>query len=629
MRSSSTILGLALFLATGRCAARAANLPVPAGDVAALVAALDAANASAEDDSIVLAPGSTYALTAPHHQVTGLPEVAGRITIQGNGATLQRTGAAEFRILDVGASGDLTLDGVTIKGGKLTFTSLPAPLFSDGGAGIRVLGRGKLTISNATITQNTCTGAVCLGGGILLYDDQSPEVTLIDSTVSDNSAENGGGICLRHNDQILRLTRTTVNGNSANEGGGIGTYGHDDVTIVDSAIRDNSVSQTVTSGGALGGGILDVGGGTFTIKGTTISENRATANQNGGFTAVYGGGMGENGGATVTMTNSTVTGNSVTNSGTALAGGAGLFSEGGGKWTLNNVTISHNAITAQNGTGGGLETTRGIFTLRNTIVFGNTAAGRPDCSAQGSNVSGPIFDSFVLTEGHNLVGDTTGCAGFVAASGDLIGVDPLLGPLADNGGPTQTRPLLALSPALDAGDPGLPGTGTACEAVDQRGVGRPQGTRCDIGAYEQEVSVPTTSTTTTVLQTSTTVTTTTTLPGICAGAPAPTFVSIDCRLDVLVARVRSATDLGRLERSLEGIITKARAKKIQAEGFDAAGRRKQSLNALKKAIARTRSFIHKLRSLPGRKVIPPATSTELQDAANPILADMKTLRSAL
>jgi hypothetical protein len=104
---------------------------------------------------------------------------------------------------------------------------------------------------------------------------------------------------------------------------------------------------------------------------------------------------------------------------------------------------------------------------------------------------------------------------------------------------------------------------------------------------------------------------------------------VTCRLDALVARVQSATDLGRLERSLEGIITKARAKKIQAEEFDARARRKQSLNALKKAIARMRSFIHKLRSLPGRKVIPLATSTELQDAANPILTDMKTLRSAL
>ena len=104
---------------------------------------------------------------------------------------------------------------------------------------------------------------------------------------------------------------------------------------------------------------------------------------------------------------------------------------------------------------------------------------------------------------------------------------------------------------------------------------------------------------------------------------------VTCRLDALVARVQSATDLGRLERSLEGIITKARAKKIQAEEFDARARRKQSLNALKKAIARMRSLIHKLRSLPGRKVIPLATSTELQDAANPILTDMKTLRSAL
>jgi hypothetical protein len=512
MRPALTTLLQTLVLATGGLDAQAANLPVAAGDTAALVSALEIASANGEDDVVVLAPGAIYSLTAPDHQVTGLPEVAGRVVVQGNGATIQRTGDAEFRILDVGPAGDLTLDQVTIKGGKVTFITAPPPIFSDGGAGIRVLGTGKLTITNGTVTQNTCTGAVCFGGGILANDDQSPEVTLIDSTVSGNSAENGGGICLRHNDQILRLTRTTISGNAANEGGGIATYGHDDVTIVDSSVRGNSVSQTASN------------------------------------------------------------------------------------------------------------------TLRNTIVAGNSAPSRPDCSALGSSPSGLVFDSFILTEGHNIVGNSTGCTGFVATAGDLIGTDPLLDALGDNGGPTQTRALLVGSPALDAGDPGLPGTDTACEATDQRGIGRPQGVRCDIGAYEREVSVPATTVTTTLPVTSST---TTTLPGGCAAPAAPTFVSIDCRLDVLVARVQSAKDLGRLERSLEGIVTKVRAKKIQAEDFDARARRKQSLNALKKAIARMRSFIHKLRSLPGRKVIPLGTSTELQDAANPILDDMKTLRTAL
>lgn len=64
-------------------------------------------------------------------------------------------------------------------------------------------------------------------------------------------------------------------------------------------------------------------------------------------------------------------------------------------------------------------------------------------------------------------------------------VDPLLGPLQDNGGPTFTHALLAGSPAIDTGNPALLGSGgSACEATDQRGVARPQGSACDIGAYE-------------------------------------------------------------------------------------------------------------------------------------------------
>src|SRR5262249_51891469 len=154
------------------------------------------------------------------------------------------------------------------------------------------------------------------------------------------------------------------------------------------------------------------------------------------------------------------------------------------------------------------------FTLRNTIVFGNQAASMPDCSTLGDNPSGPIFDSFVLTQGHNIVGNTTGCMGFVPGDGDLVGMNPLLGALGDNGGPTQTRALLAGSPALDAGDPGAPGAETACETTDQRGVMRPQASRCDIGAYELGVAVSTTTlpTTTTIaplLPTTTSTTTTT------------------------------------------------------------------------------------------------------------------------
>ena len=91
------------------------------------------------------------------------------------------------------------------------------------------------------------------------------------------------------------------------------------------------------------------------------------------------------------------------------------------------------------------------------------------------------------SEGNNLVGDTTGATGFVAS--DLLNVDPLLGRLQNNGGPTNTRALLPGSPAVDAGN------NTACPFTDQRGVLRKDGDKdgtvvCDIGAFERTDLIP-------------------------------------------------------------------------------------------------------------------------------------------
>ncbi|HEV7731775.1 MAG TPA: right-handed parallel beta-helix repeat-containing protein [Candidatus Binatia bacterium] len=609
------LAALLLLIATP-IAARAAMINVPAGDEAALITAIDTANTNGEDDTIALAAGSTYTFTAVNNGVTALPVVTTRITIQGNDAVVERGGGPEFRLIDVGSTGDLTLDHVTVRGGQVTFTSVPPPFFRDGGAGIRVVGSGKLSLANAVVTGNTCTGPVCFGGGIFVQDDDGPVVTLVDSEVSQNFAESGGGICMNHNDQTLHLTRTTIRGNSGMEGGGIGTFGADTITITDSLIIGNSVSAPGVQGGALGGGLLDVSGATWTISGTTITGNSASgANVSTGATNIYGGGMAENGGATITIVNSTITGNSLTNTEGGLVAGAGLFSEGGGDWTLNNVTVSGNTITASNGSGGGMEATRGTFTLQNSIVYGNTAATNPDCSALGANMSNPIFDSLILTTGHNIVGDTTGCAGFVAATGDQIGVDPLLGPLGDNGGPTHTQALLAGSPALDKGDPAVPGSGgTACEAVDQRGTSRPQGTACDIGAFEVGGPTPTT---------------TTTLPGGCPGTRAPTYVSIDCRLDALIADIESAQDLGKVKAALLRSATVAREKKVAAENTDPTNTKKQK-KLLKKSIRKMISFGFRIRSRNAVRQVPDAARrTALRTIGAEIQADMKTLMSSL
>jgi hypothetical protein len=579
---------------------RAATFPVVAGDVAGLVSAINMANGNGQDDTITLAAGSTYSLTAADNPMNGLPVITSKITIQGNDATIQRTGAPEFRLFDVSGTGDLTLDHLTVKGGQVTFNA-PIVQFNDGGGGIRVNGAGKLTLTSSTVTQNTCNGNVCQGGGVLLFDPSQPLATLIDSTVSQNFAQTGGGISLRHNSQNLVLTRTLVSGNTGESGGGIATNGHDVVTITDSTISGNSVSELVP-GGALGGGVLDIGGGTWTITGSTFTGNSASGhNTSANATNIYGGAMGENGGATITMLNTTIVGNSLTNTAAGLVSGAGLFGEGGGTWTLRNVTVAGNTVNGGTGaTGGGVAATSGFYVLVNSIVANNTAPSRPDCDTAGNQFSS------VTSLGHSLLEDTTGC-GFTSGPGDITGQDPKLDALAGNGGPTKTAALLPGSPAIDKGDPAAPGTTTtACEATDQRAVARPQGPACDIGAFEVGV------------------TTTTTLPG--CGVRAPTFASIDCRLDLLIAQVQAAQDLGKLKKSLLASLTQARDRKRAAEGIT---KRKLAVKRVKQAMRKMIDFNFRVRSLTGRKTIPGPTRKSLMDQGVPIQKDLQTLAKML
>src|SRR5262249_37072133 len=127
-------------------------------------------------------------------------------------------------------------------------------------------------------------------------------------------------------------------------------------------------------------------------------------------------------------------------------------------------------------------------TLENTILAGNTSAGAsPDCSGT------------LISPGYILVGDASGCD--ISESlpltdqiggGSLPKIDPRIGPLADNRGATQTHALLQGSPAIDTGNPAAPGGDVSwfCPATDQRGVARPLGERCDIGAFESPFTAP-------------------------------------------------------------------------------------------------------------------------------------------
>ena len=281
-------------------------------------------------------------------------------------------------------------------------------------------------------------------------------MTLINSEVNGNTGSGrGGGI---KNIGTMTVTNSTVSGNTASaDSGGGGILNQGALTLTNSTVRSNKAS--------IGGGIYNILG-TLTLTDSTVSGNTASADSGGG---IYNS-------STVTLANSTVSGN------TASGNGGGIFNSSGSTLTLANSTVAANV--AETGSGGGIRNVDATAKLVNTIVAGNTSSSGPDCSGNNTSL------------GYNLIGDTTGCI-FAAASGDLQNLDPKLSPLADNGGPTQTHALFPGSPAIDAGNPATPGSGgNACPATDQRGVARPQGARCDIGAFELDPNAPKTITVT-------------------------------------------------------------------------------------------------------------------------------------
>ena len=272
----------------------------------------------------------------------------------------------------------------------------------------------------------------------------------------------GGGIS---NEGVLIVESSVITENRAiANGGGIHTRGATSVLIMSaSTVSDNS--STVNSGG----GIAIRDGGTAILNNTTVSGNSASSSAGGIWTYNR---------ATLMLNNSTVSGNF----GRAKGGGIGNNEESIA--ILNNTTVSDNTTQSSPG-GGGIYndlTSGSVVTLKNSILAGNRGCcDENDCSG-GSGAVGTL--------GFNLVGDTRQGSGhcFVPTDGDLTNIDPLLGPLQDNGGSTETHALPPSSPAIDAvpvakcnddmGNPIL---------ADQRGVLRPQGMACDIGSYEFEL----------------------------------------------------------------------------------------------------------------------------------------------
>jgi hypothetical protein len=481
-------------------------------------------------------------------------------------------------------------------------------------------------------------------------------LTLVDCVVSNSSGGYGGGI---YNSGTLTLTRTVVSGNTAlisyASGGGMTNDGGT-VTLTQTAFRNNHAHSN-------GGGIFNAAGSGAGIAadGCEISGNVCDAG---------GAGLELNNFSVTTLTNTTVSGNM------AGSSGGGILLYDSAVVNLNNVTITANvAATSTTSAAGGGISSSAIVNVKNTIIAGNTddSGNAPDCSAP--------LGLGITSQGYNLIGDATNCTGVGAQ--DITGVAAHLDVLAPNGnadGPTQTHALLAGSPAIDGGNPATPGSGgDACLAADQRGVARdqPGDNLCDIGAYEA-VPRPTTTTTTTtstsattttvttttttttsttqpttttvVASTSTTTsststtvtvattsstavtapaTTTTTEPG-CGAAPEATFVSIDCRLAALSARLAGASALGKLAPKLMHSVDVATAQKVDAEGLCRASNLKKARKRLQQAAKTMSQYAHRLSALNARKAIKdPNVREDFLSAGKSIQQDLGTLRGSV
>ncbi len=411
--------------------------PIPVAGAGACTAALndcslrgaiEKSNATGQADTIKFVADfaeSQHTITLRAPLTTG-DAAADEITINGPGQSLLAVKqSVQLRVFQIFSGSKATIKGITISGGR-----------SPNNAGGILNNPGAvLTLNDTTVTDNQALGTqqdTGNGGGI--YNASNATLTLNRSTVSANKTVtlgSGGGIYSEGG--TITLNDSTVGANTATDGFGGGIYNFNSIlTLNHSTVSANKGF----SGGGISSG-TDLTGITTTIRNSTISGNTAD---------VRGGGIYNTRGLT-TIQHSTITNNGATLSGN----GSGVASSG------------DNATKTQ---------------VRSSIVSANT-------NSDVDFVLGAGINTF-LSKGFNRIGDGNATAAFNKPGDQSLVMVPGLGPLASNGGPTQTHAVLKGSSAVDRGAAG------GCPKTDQRGIRRPQNgdgkgtSRCDVGAYEKK-----------------------------------------------------------------------------------------------------------------------------------------------
>jgi len=452
------------------------------------------------------------------------------LTVTGPGADLMTiSGNNAVRVLSIATgSFNVTLTNLSVANGSST-----------AGGGILNDSTGTLSIINSKILFNSATnGGIGKGGGI--NNNSTGTVNIADSTVANNSAlgiilngtgsANGGGIANGPQGKV-NITNSTLAGNSANGdpntapttpgnnrlGAGGAIYNSGSMSITNSMVSGNSASSLRNDSlcfcNGFGGAIYN--GGTIDLINSTLSENSVIGK---GANGAEGGGLYNQTGGTVNVTTSTLSGNSVLASSPGVRAFGGGISNQGTLVVASSTVVNNSAVGSSGGaSGGGVSNRFGSSNIRKSTIAGNSAGGGTGgdgggvasnsgmvnvtnsiiATNAGAPTSAPDVSGTFTSNGYNLIGKRDGSTGFTNGSNnDQAGsgaapINPLLGPLFNNGGTTQTLALLSASPAIDKGSAIIGIT------ADQRGLTRtvdfPRyanalgGDGSDIGAYEVQI----------------------------------------------------------------------------------------------------------------------------------------------